>query len=154
MKKLITWVLTLICFMMPLAAFSDSGSRSPTFEALWYAEPTLEFQLINDIDEFSEYLELISTYYDLDGFNEMVLGTDEFHILDMIIVTLDHEYGRVIWHTPYEFTPRDNVSVFMIATDLRLGYVMNANGDRNNNLVVNYSEVSPGTYFMIIYAAD
>lgn len=151
MKRAITLILTLCCFIMPLAAF---GEDSPTFEALWYAEPTLELQVIRQQDEFAEYLELISTYYDLEGFSEMVLGTDDFHLVDMIIVTLDKDYGRVVWHTPYGFSPSDNICVFMISTNLWQGYVMNAMGDRNDNLVVNYSEVSPGTYFMIIYAAD
>jgi len=99
-------------------------------------------------------MELISTYYDLNGFSEMVLGTDEFELLDMIVVILEHDYGRVVWHTPYEFTPRSNVCVFMIAANLQQGYVMNATGDRNGNLIVNYNEVANGTYFMIIYAAE
>ena len=153
MRRITTIILTLCCLLMPLTALGDGG-RSPTLDALWYAEPTLQFQLINNMDEYAEYLELISTYYDLEGFTEMVLGTDEFHIVDMIIVTLDQTYGRVVWHTPYGFATTDNVCVFMISTNLWQGYVMNANGDRNDNLVVNYSEVSPGTYFMIIYAAD
>lgn len=153
MKRITTIILTLCCLLMPLAVIGDAP-RSPTIDALWYAEPTLQFQLLNDMDEFAEYLELISTYYDLEGFTEMALGTDEFHIIDMIIVTLDQTYGRVVWHTPYGFTTTDNICVFMISTNLWQGYVMNANGDRNDNLVVNYSEVSPGTYFMIIYAAD
>lgn len=153
MKRITTIILALCCLLMPLAAFGDAP-RSPTIDALWYAEPTLQFQLIKNMDEFAEYHELISTYYDLNGFAEMVLGTDEFHIVDMIIVTLDQTYGRVVWHTPYGFATTDNICVFMISTDLWQGYVMNANGDRNDNLVVNYSEVSPGTYFMIIYAAD
>ena len=153
MRRITTIILTLCCLLMPLAALGDGG-RSPTIDALWYAEPTLQFQLIKNMDEFAEYLELISTYYDLEGFTEMVLGTDEFHIVDMIIVTLDQTYGRVVWHTPYAFTTADNVCVFMISTNLWQGYVMNANGDRNDNLGVNYSEVSPGTYYMIIYAAD
>lgn len=152
MKRITTIILTLCCLLMPFAAFGEN--LSPSLDTLWYAEPVLNFQLIKSMDEYAEYHELISTYYDLNGFSEMVLGTDDFHIVDMIIVTLDQTYGRVVWHTPYGFTPDDNICVFMIATDLQQGYVMNANGDRDTNLVVNYSEIFPGTYFMIIYAAD
>ena len=155
MKKVLSIFLAMLCLMMPLAAFGENvGPNSPTIESLWYSVPALHFQLINNLDEFYEYLELISTYYDLEGFCEMVLGTNNYALIDMLIVTLDKEYGRVVWSTPYGFSPRDNLCVFMISTDLRNGYVMNATGDNNENLVVNYSEVAPGTYFMIFYTAQ
>ncbi len=153
MKRTLMWLLTIICLMIPFSALA-ADNLSPTIDLLWWSEPSLNFQLIKNQDELFEYLELISTYYDLDGFNEMVLGTDNYEFVDMIIVSLDKAYQHVVWHTPSAYTPKDNISVFMIATDLRLGYVMNANGDKNGNLNVNYSEIAPGEYFMIIYAAD
>lgn len=154
MKKIVSTLLVLTCLMVPFAAFA-AGEISPTIDILWWTEPTLQFQVVKNMDEFAEYLELISTYYDLDGFNEMVLGTDKYEIVDMVIVTLDKPYEKVIWHTPSGFSPTDNLSVFMIATDLFQGYVLTANGDNNGNLLVNYSGIAtPANYFMLIYMAD
>ena len=151
MRKTTALILTIICLIMPLIVMGET--KSPTIESLWHAEPKLAFQLIQSEDEFYEYLELISTYYDLSGFNDMVLGTDEYELVDMIIVTLDKPYERVIWRTPYSFTPESNLSVFMISTDLLQGYVLTAQGDKDTNLVVNYSGIMPNMYFMIIFMA-
>ena len=152
MKKIISLILMLTCLIVPFSTIAEVPD-SPTFDKLWWAEPSLEFQLIKDHDEFNEYLALISTYYDLEGFTEMVLGTDDYELVDMIIVTLDKDYRQVIWHTPYGFATTDNLCIFMISTNLWNGYVMNANANKDGNIVVNYTEVSPNEYFMIIYVA-
>ena len=151
MKRFLILILTLMCFIVPTAAY---GEDSPTPESLWHSEPALEFKLILDDDEAYEYLALISTYYDLEGFVEMVLDTDEYELVDMISITLDKTYKKVTWTTPYTFTTHDSICVFMVSTDLLQGYVMNARGNKNGDLVINYSSVAPGTYFMIIYVAD
>ena len=153
MKKFISLILALTCMIIPFGVFAEGEPDSPTEDVMWFAEPEIPYQLIYDLDEFNEYLALIGTYYDLEGFNEMVLGTDDYFLVDMIIVTLNRTYTKVIWHTPYGFARNTNVSVFMISTDLMNGYVMNARGDKNENLVVNYKGISTGTYFMIIYVA-
>ena len=150
MKKFLSIVLALM-MLLPICAMAE---ESPTLESLWHSTPELQVRLIKNDDEAFEYLELIATYYDLDGFNEMVLGTDEYALVDMVVVTLDKTYKKVLWATPYNFGPHDNLCVFMISTDMLQGYVMSAKGDKNGNLVVNYNHVAPGTYFMIIYAAE
>lgn len=153
MKKTFSFILALICIsLMPLYVFADGGP-SPTIESLYWTEPSLQIQLIKTVEEANEYLALINTYYDLDGFNEMVLGTDQYEILDIVIVTLDKEYTSVIWHMPYEFHNTDNISIFMISTDLLNGYVMNGYSNNNLDLTVNYAGVAPGMYFMLVYVA-
>ena len=150
MKKTWTLILTLICIITPFVSLGEYTEPDSPSE-VWYSTPTLDFWLL-DGDEFNEYLALINEYYDLNSFTEMVLGTDNYELVDMIIVELDKPYQRVEWYTPYLFADVDSC-VFMISTDMWQGYVMNGFSNVHGNLIVNYSDITPGKYFMIIYVA-
>jgi len=150
MKKIWATIFVLMYIFIPFSAFAEyTEPDSPT--EVWYSTPNLKFWFM-DTDEFNEYLALISEYYDLESFTEMVLGTDDYELLDMILVELDKPYNQVAWYTPYNFYKVDSC-VFMISTDLWQGYVMNGNYDKHGSLLVNYSDITPGKYFMVIYVA-
>lgn len=150
MKKIQALLLAIVCIFTPFMALGEYTEPDSPLK-IWYATPELDFELVNG-DEFYEYLSLILNYYDLDSFAEMVLDTSDYELVDMIVVNLDQFYTKVTWYTPYIFTDTD-ICVFMISADLLQGYVMNGFSNRHGELIVNYSGLYPGKYFMIIYTA-
>ena len=152
MRKFVSLLMIMVMLILPTVSFAE-GPASPDISALWWSVPATSFQLVRKATDFNRYFAAISNAYDINGFNEMVLGTDNYELIEMLIITLPARTRKVTWYMPYDFELEDTVSVFMIAIDMSQAYILTGNINKTHNLVVNYSSIPIGQYFMLIYIA-
>ena len=123
MKRLGILLLCLITMfpMMGMAAPSKST------QDLIYCEPEMPFNVIDDFN---------------------LIELEDYEIVEVLEINLEHEYEIVKWHLPIELTPTDDVKVAIMGESI---IFQNTLITKKGNILIDFTDLEPGAYILYFF---
>lgn len=136
MKKI--FVILCVLLMLPVMCFA--ASPSPTGKKIVSCSPELEFMRAEETELWEETVKRIEGISD---------ETEGYILLEAVYVTLDKSYEKIEWTLPIEITSEHEPFVLIIDSEAIVKQEVPTT--ENGNVIVDFTDYEPGTYYICFY---
>ena len=128
MKKLLI-ALLLIIMLIPTMGMA---AKSPTIKDTISCEPAIPFEIVEDPE---------------------MLEAEGFITVEVLSITLDQKYTKVVWHLTNKFEPDAEVKVALIPSGAEYFFVP-AECTDEGDIITDFTDIQPGTYLIYFLLSD